>query len=202
MAAGINEFEYRALLYRVGKNLSRHDLEGLTFMCRDIIPVARMERVRSATDLWQALTEKGKLTKNDLSYISLLMSSIGRENLLSGFQAQGCLILATVKNFDYLFQESLLKVANNLSSTEVKELTYLFQENIRLNSDKVFSATQLFQVLLQRQIISPTNLEPLFDGLVDIRRSDLTNYISHYLPASNTSPSHGRLITLCHLLEC
>lgn len=198
MAAGIRDIEFRKLLYRVGESLPRQDLDSLTFMCHDVIPVARMERVRCATDLWQALTERGKLTKNDLSYLTLLMGSIGRESLLGELQAQGFPVLVPVKNAEYLFKESLLKVAHNLSSTDVKELTYLFQENIRLNSDKVFSATQLFQMLLQRQIISPSNLELLWDGLVDIGRTDLTNHIGHYLPLPTKAASHnyGRLLTV------
>lgn len=172
--------DFRKLLYRLGESLSRQDVDSLIFMCRDVIPVARMERVQSAVDLWEALSGAGKLTKSDLSYLSLLMDSIGRQNLLVDLQAHGFSVVAPVKNAEYMFHESLLKVAHNLSSIEVKELTYMFHE---LNSDKVFSATQMFLMLLQRQIISPTNLQPLCGGLEVIGRSDLTNYISHYLPS-------------------
>ena len=191
---------FRKLLHRLGENLSRQDLDSLTFMCRDVVSVARMERVQSSSDLWQALTERNKLSKNDLSYLALLMSSIGRENLLDGLQTNGFSILTPVKSAGCLFLESLLKIAQNLSSTEIKDMTYLFEE---INSDNVFSATQLFQTLLQRQIISPTNVQRLCDSLVALGRCDLTDHISHYLPPpprnteSQLRATHSKL---CHVL--
>ena len=205
--AGIGrDFKFRRLLHRVGESLLRQDLDSLVFMCRDVIPLARMERVRSPTDLWQALSERGKLTKDDLSYLALLMSSIGKENLLGDFEAHGFPVVTAVKDADYQFQESILKVAHNLTSTEVKELAHLFQDYIKLIPDKVFSATQLFQMLLQRQVISLTNLHPLFYSLVAIGRSDLTNYFSHYLPppCSSAFPTAMDITcgkSVCHLLE-
>ena len=180
--AGNRDLQFRTQLYRLGEQLTRQDLDSLTFLCRDIIPVARMERVRSPTDLWQALSERGKLSKHDLSYLTSLLNSIDKVNLLEGLQEHGFPTGSLQRDAEYKFKEDLLKVALSLTATEVKELSYLFQAWVQINPDKMFSATQMFQVLLQRQIISPSNIEPLFEGLENIGRSDITKYIACYLP--------------------
>lgn len=177
-----NDLKFRAQLYRLGEKLTRQDLENLTFLCRDVIPVARMERVRSATDLWQALSERGQLTKHDLSFLYTLMSSIDRVNLLDELHAHGFPLGSIKKNPEYLFLESLLKVSVSLTASEVKDLSYMLQASVQSNPDKMFSATQMFQVLIQRQLIGPGDVKVLTTGLEAIGRTDTLKYLWNYMP--------------------
>ena len=182
------DFQFRTLLYRLGEKLTRQDLDNLLFLCRDIIPVARMERVRTATDLWQALSEKGQLSRHDLSFLATLMDSIDRLNVLDDFFAQGFAVGSPKKTPNYLFLESLLKVGQNLTASEVKDLSYMLQGSVLVNPDKVFSATQMFQMLLQRQVISPANVRPLTAALQSIGRSDATKHLANYVPMPPSQP--------------
>ena len=50
-----------------------------------------------------------------------------------------------------------------------------------MNSDRISSATQLFQLLQQRQIVTQTNLHALYNELEAIGRSDLSKRINNYL---------------------
>jgi len=186
----MEDVQYRAQLYRLGEKLTRQDLDNLLFLCRDIIPVARMERVRTATDLWQALSERGQLSKQDLSFLATLMDSIDRPTVLDDFLAQGFVVDSPKKSPSYLFLESLLKVGQSLTASEVKDLSYMLQGSVQVTPDKVFSSTQMFQVLLQRRVISPTNVKPLTTVLESIGRADATRYLANYLPTPPSQPYH------------
>jgi len=186
-----SDLKFRAQLYRLGEKLTRQDLDNLKFLCRDVIPVARMERVHSATDLWQALSEKGQLTKHDLSFLYTLMSSIDKMNLLDDLHAHGFPLGSIKKDPGYLFLESLLKVSVSLTAAEVKDLSYMLQASVQSNPDKMFSATQLFQVLIQRQLIGPADVKVLTTGLEEIGRTDTIKHLWNYMPCPYPQ-GHGK----------
>ena len=181
------QLEFRKLLFRISEKLSRQDFEALTFICRDVISVSRMERIRSATELFQALTERGKLSSKDLTYFTRLLTTIGKESLLLDLKTAGYSVplSPSLPTRDYLLQECLVKIAQGLSSTEVDRLIFVLLDPLHQSPDKIFSATQLFQLLQQRQCITCTNLRPLYDALLELGRVDLTTHINTYLQLAN-----------------
>ena len=181
---------FRKLLFRLGEKLSRQDLDYLCFLCKGTIRASRMEKCGSATELFSALSERGKLSANDLSYLAQILTSIGKENLLSDLQVAQFSFSGTAQCVDksYKFQECLVKIALDLTSLEVENIAFFVNSSIgHLSLDKVFSATQLFQILQQRQVITVTELRPLFDALVEIGRKDATAHINAYLQFANIS---------------
>ena len=81
-----------------------------------------------------------------------------------------------------LFNEMLFKIAQSLSARDVESLTYtLCNSLLGMSADRVSSVTQLFQLLQQRQIVTPTNLQALYNELENIGRSDLSKLINNYL---------------------
>ena len=183
------QLTFRKLLFRISEKLSRQDLENLIFVCRDVIPVSRMERVRSATELFQALSERGKLAVNDVSYLARILSSIQKGYLLHDLEMAGYHVpispSQSTRSNDYMFQECLVKVAQDLSSLDVEKLSFVLASVLHQSPDKIFSATQLFQIMQQRQHITATNLRPLYESLVEIGRKDVTNHINTYLQHAN-----------------
>lgn len=178
------QLTFRKLLYRLGEKLTPQDLDSLIFICRGTLRASRMERVRSGTELFQALSERGKLSANDLSYLVQILASIGKDNLLDDLAAAGFPTSVSSKpvDKDYMFQECLVKVAQDLQSVDVEKATFVLGSTVEhLNTQKIFSATQLFQILQQRQIITVGNLRPLYDVLLEIGRKDCTSHINLYL---------------------
>lgn len=178
------QLTFRKLLFRLGEKLSSQDLDSLIFVCKGALRASRMDRVRSGTELFQALSERGKLSANDLSYLAQILASIGKENLLSDLQVAGFPTALSPGHIDkeYMFQECLVRVAQDLTSLEVEKAIFVLGSNLgHLNSQKVFSATQLFQILQQRQLITASNLRPLYDALLEIGRKDATSHINLYL---------------------
>lgn len=182
------KMSFRKHLFRLGEKLSRQDLDLLTFICTGTVRASRMEKVRSATELFQALSERGKLSADDLTYLAQILTSIGRENLLSDLGAAGFSISVSPQSVDnaYMFQECLVKIAQDLTSPDVERITFFLDSSLGyLSSSRIFSATQLFQILQQRQSITCTNLRPLYDALLEIGRKDVTSHINHYLQRAN-----------------
>lgn len=189
---------FRKLLFRLGEKLPSQDLEYLCFLCKGTIRAARMEKCRSATELFQALSERGKLSSHDISYLAQILTSIGKDNLLSDLKAAGISVSASAQPIDrdYKFRECLVKIAQDLKSFEVEKVAFCVDSSGNLGLDKIFSAIQLFQALHQRQIITVTDLRPLFEALVEVGRRDLTAHINSYMQFAGyggTSVDNGEL---------
>ena len=195
--------EFRRCLNRLSNQLSRQNLEDMKFVCKDHVPVARMERVCSSLDIFQALEERGKLSSTNTAFLAKVLISIERANLVSE------LVSAEFAPPDYppqgnqappppgrggpsrelLFNEMLLKIAQNLSARDVESLTFTLCDSLLgMSADKVSSATQLFQLLQQRQIVTPTRLQALYNELENIGRSDLSKRINNYLAEIGAPP--------------
>lgn len=178
------DLSFRKLLFRLGEKLTTQDLDSLIFICKGTLRASRTERVRSGTELFQALSERGKLSASDLSYLVQILTSIGRENLLNDLAVAGFPTSGYPQSVDrdYMFQECLVKIAQDLTSLDVEKATFVLGSSLEhLNSQKVFSATQLLQILQQRQLITVGNLRPLYDALLEIGRKDATSHINLYL---------------------
>lgn len=184
------QLNFRRLLFRLGEKLSRQDLDSLIFLCKGtkVVRAARMEKVTSATELFQALSERGKLAVDDLSYLAQILTSIGKENLLSDFVAAGYSSLGSRQSSDinYMFQECLLKIALDLPSMDLQRMVFILESSTgQISSERIFSATHLFEILQQRQSITTTDLRVLYDALLEIGRKDLSFHIQSYMQRAN-----------------
>ena len=144
--------------------------------------MSRIEQVRSATDLFSALEEKGKLSKDNLEFLAQLLISIDHANLLSflsEFPVPNPVPQSTSQ--DYLYTECLLNIAKGLTSTDVERLVFILGENhLHVSKDHVFSATQLFKMLHQRQLVTPGDVKFMEKTLHEVGRTDLCRYINNY----------------------
>lgn len=179
---------FRKLLFRLGEQLSSQDLEYLRFLCKGTIRASRMEKCLSATELFEALSERGKLSSGDLSYLAQILTSIGKQSLLRELQAERFPFSAQCVDENYQLQECLVKIAQDLSSPEVGKLSYIIKASLgHISLDKIYTAIQLFQILQQRQVITVTNLKPLCQALVEIGRRDLTSLVNSYQQFAGSS---------------
>lgn len=201
-AESLKKVKFRGTMARIANQLSRMNVEELKFMCQGVVPVARMERVRGALELFQALEERGKLSMDNLSFLSQILISVGCDRVLGELERDGFAVsrapprenlpAAGMPDHDakeYLFTECLMQITHGLKSEEVQSLSYTWSDPyLGINMDRIFSATQLFQLLQQRQVITPDDLRPLFDGLYQIGRSDLCHKINSYLRRTGRDP--------------
>ena len=212
MADATRRMDFRRCLNRLSNQLSRQNLDDMKFVCKDHVPVARMERVRGALDLFQALEERGELSMNDTSFLVKVLVGIERSNLVADLIAAGFaprdvnqpappplhqLPPAPAprphqqqQDRELLFNEMLLKVAQNLGSRDVEALVFTMCDSLGMSSDRISSATHLFQLLQQRGIVTQTNLRAIYSELETIGRSDLCKRINNYLQEIGQPPCH------------
>ena len=184
-AMAAERMKFRRCLIKIANRLTNQDFEYLKFVCDDSVPVARMERVRSALDLFQALEERGKMALYDLGYLSNILGSVNRANLLDELTNEGIDVPVpegTGARPDFLFRVCLLRIAQGLSSEDVNSLRFLWSDAyLGISADKVYSATQLFQLLERRRFLTCDDPRKLYDELHEIGRSDLCHHINNYL---------------------
>lgn len=191
---------FRRSLNRIASELGRQDLENLKFMCKDVIPVARLEKVRSALDLFVALEERGHLGKDNLEFLANCMATIGRYPLLAHLKGAGYNVpdpavngasthpvpvkgdLHAATEDEFLFTQLLMQISQQLQAHQVDQLAYCWCEPLLgITKENVYSATQLFTLMQQREYITPTNLDCLYDQLGEIGRQDLMKLVDDYL---------------------
>lgn len=197
--------KFRKSLLGISNQLGQRDLDLLKFICEVDVPKARMERVRSGTELFQALEERGKLSPSNLGFLVDILNSIGRGKLIDTYlRSEGFTIPptslfvadtggASMRNqtLQYQFRNCLAKIAQELQSTQVNNLVYLLQTHLQVSPDTVYSATQLFTLLHQRQVVTPKDMRTLYDSLLQINRNDLALLVNDYMMKTGQSPYQG-----------
>uniref|UniRef100_A0A0B6ZRY6 DED domain-containing protein n=1 Tax=Arion vulgaris TaxID=1028688 RepID=A0A0B6ZRY6_9EUPU len=75
---------FRQMLLQLGRLIRAEELNTLKFACKDDIPTRQRENITSIVTLFEALEERGKFSKNDVSYLkSLLKDALsGRTDVL------------------------------------------------------------------------------------------------------------------------
>ena len=204
---------FRRTLNRIGSELGRQDLENLKFMCQDVIPVSRLEKVRSALDLFGALEERGKLARDNLGFLANCMATIGRYPLLSHLKSAGIDVpdpilngasshsipesgdLQTTSEDEFLFTQLLMQISQRLQTHQIDQLAYSWcVPLLGITKENIYSATQLFTLMQQRELITPTNLDCLYHELVEIGRHDLLKLIEDY----QTKTGQEKSKYMCH----
>lgn len=193
--------KFRKALLRVGNQLSRQDLEYIKFLSEDDVPRSKMERVRSGIDLFSALEERGKLSSKNLGFLVQLLTTINRAQLVetclknegfvippSTLQFAGARGQISQQELQFMFRECLVKIAMGLQSTEINDLVYVFQPKLQVSPDTVFSATYLFTLLMQRQILTTSDMRTLHDSLCQLQRYDLVRLINDFLAKTGQQP--------------
>ena len=181
---------YKRALLRMGQEIGQRDLENLKFGCRDAIPESRREHIHAARDLFSALEEKGLLSPEKLDYLARQMVDIGRPGLLSHLEAFGFTIpdlhralspTEADSSSETPFTRCLLQISQKLLAEEVDRLAFAWCGNfLMISPDKIYSANQLFNLMNQRMIIKPDNMQVLYIELNEMGRQDLCKMIEDY----------------------
>lgn len=75
----MDEFRYR--LFQIGQELTSDDLHSLKFLCKDIIPAGKAERITSPLALFEELERMGKLSKDSPDFLVDCLARIQRIGL-------------------------------------------------------------------------------------------------------------------------
>jgi len=199
--------EFRKTLSQLSKHIDSDTLADLKYLSQDVIGAAKMEKVNSPLDFFQALEQCGKISVNDASYLADLLESenkpylaeklapfmgghstntIFQESLLSLNQPQH--LKQSTNFFDVsdsqlsTYRVLLNRISNSLELRQVRTICYLSKEAeyAGVIHRANLSGSMLFNFFEQQVLISPKNLQYLQDMLQNVGRLDLCQWIDQY----------------------
>ncbi|CAM9641746.1 unnamed protein product [Lampetra planeri] len=173
-------FNYRKVLTAINGELVQRDLQGLRFLCKDMISSSLLENA-SALQIFDLLEKRDKLSKRDTTLLAELLHHLQRKDLLRKFNLAENWQQETGLISD--FRILLYTLANNLTMTNYQELVFYFAIP-RSNSSDNSCVFELFVELEKRAIICSENVLKLKEGLKSLMRNDLVKRIDNYTPPS------------------
>ena len=93
-----SEVDFRRVLKSIDENLVSRDVEGLKFLCRDIIPASHQEKIRRGLDLLVELESRGRISFSDTEFLAELLLRIGRLDLVRKLGYDSKLLKSTIQN--------------------------------------------------------------------------------------------------------
>ncbi|XP_032802442.2 caspase-8 [Petromyzon marinus] len=187
---------YRKVLTAINGELVQRDLQGLRFLCKDMISSSLLENA-SALQIFDLLEKRDKLSKNDTTLLAELLYHLQRKDLLKKFNLAEN--LQQERGYISDFRLLLYTLANNLTITNYQELVFYFaipRSRSPDNTCVLQCAFELFVELEKRATICSENVLKLKEGLESLLRNDLVKRIDKYTQIQEKSreqQSHSRL---------
>lgn len=92
-----NISNYRSLLLDLSNSLTSTDLEQLKFLCRDVIPEGRAERINRPFEFFSALEQLNMLSEENRDFLASKLIAVNRNDLrnkLLGIQGKNINLLS------------------------------------------------------------------------------------------------------------
>lgn len=91
--------DYRALLLNISNHLTSEDVTGLKYLCVEVIPAGRAEKITRAFEFFSELERLNLLSEENRDFLASKLIAINRNDLrnkLLGIQGKGIYFLAFV----------------------------------------------------------------------------------------------------------
>lgn len=88
---------YRSLLLELSNSLTSSDLEQLKFLCRDVIPAGRAEKITRPFEFFDALGQLNMLSEENRDFLASKLIAVNRNDLrnkLLGIQGKNSNLLS------------------------------------------------------------------------------------------------------------
>ena len=205
-----NSIKFRKTLVELGKHITTETLEDLKYLCQDVVLPARMEKVKTARDLFLALEECGKISATNTQYLIELLEGEGKQSLAKtlvpfnrGIPTNHDMFqeLSSYDDVQYqqqqqirvefpnvpesrlnVYRQVLRQISNLLRTEDVKNMCYTSDVAARfgLLNWTNLSGKTMLNFFEEKGRISPDNLDYLKKLLCDNGRMDLHNLIERY----------------------
>ncbi|XP_047629180.1 caspase-10 [Phacochoerus africanus] len=123
---------FRGKLLIIDSNLGDQDVERLKFLCRDHISSRSLERSNLAVDIFDQLMTEELLSEEDTFFLAELLYTIKQNSLLRHLnytKEQVASLLPTRRKVS-LFRNLLYELSEDISSDNLKGMTFLLRESI------------------------------------------------------------------------
>jgi hypothetical protein len=206
-------FVFRKQLFSISNRLTNADVKNLKFLCTDLLTRRVVEGVTTGSELFSALEDVNRLSPTNLDFLQMILDSVSKGHLVkeleealanpTSHESGGLYETATsgppsldpADPLTIKFNSFLVSLGSELPERDLKHAAYFFQscKVTGLSAQEVQrlrDPAELFQILKQEKIISPTDLGEMRRVMEAIGRIDLRDKISEYMD-SVSSVSDG-----------
>ena len=72
---------FRSLLLQLSNNLTRKELQALKFLCGDVVPRDKLEKINHGFELFEALENRHKLSVRNRHFLASKLIAVDRTDL-------------------------------------------------------------------------------------------------------------------------
>ncbi|XP_036109895.1 caspase-10 isoform X1 [Molossus molossus] len=173
---GIGNFRRRLL--NIDSNLGDQAVEKLKFLCRDFVSHKKLERSRSALDIFDHLMTEDLLSEKDPFLLAELLCIMQHSSLLKYLNCtkeQVKRLLPTQKKVS-LFRKLLYELSEDIDSEDLKDMIFLVRESL----PKVQMTSLSFLEHLEKQAQIDADNLTLLENLCKTVASNLMRKIEKY----------------------
>ena len=202
---------FRSSLKSIADRLSSGDIESMSFMCEEIVPLSELEKVKNGIQLFSILQRLNKISEGDTDFLRKLLNSVGKEHLMKRLDdgetsnprtvasqnaVGGPRIGRVSSGEDTAYKTLLVTIANGLTPFNVSEMVYLSADYLRGVQPKSRTALEFFTFLEQRNKLGPRYLHTLHVLLSEVKREDLAQKIANFVEKSGQTRSNDQTTPL------
>ncbi|KFQ94804.1 Caspase-10, partial [Nipponia nippon] len=180
--------KFRQQLLLIDENLVAEDVAALKFLCTDLLPFKKLERVKSALDIFQLLMAEEYLNEEDTFLLAELLYRIKCHSLLKklGYTKEKVQECLHEKGRVSLYRQMLYELSENITNEMLKDIIFLLQ-NWLPKRRITLSALELL-ILLERQGLLTENNVQMLEGVCMRVSPDLLETINCYKRAKVSLP--------------
>ncbi|XP_025088866.1 LOW QUALITY PROTEIN: caspase-10-like [Pomacea canaliculata] len=180
--------ELREAVMIVDNELHDDDVKTLKFLCQNLVPGNKVNRVKTAHELMDLLESRNLLSSVNYDLIPDLLQCIGRIDIVEslGYDEEEVLTnrdrgLCQINPFYIL----LCTISNDLSDEDVKKMAFLYGKIPR--SQALSSGLDVFTTMIHHKTAGPDNIQALKDIFMSIQRNDLVTKLENYSASGGAS---------------
>lgn len=173
--------ELREAVMIVDNELHDDDVKTLKFLCQNLVPGNKVNRVKTAHELMDLLESRNLLSSVNYDLIPDLLQCIGRIDIVEslGYNEEEVLTnrdrgLCQINPFYIL----LCTISDDLSDEDVKKMAFLYGKIPR--SQALSSGLDVFTTMIHHKTAGPDNIQALKDIFMSIQRNDLVTKLENY----------------------
>ena len=204
---------FRTQLFGISNQLTNADVQNLKFLCTDLLPRREVEKICTAFELFGAIEGIGELAPDKLNFLEELLKTLNKGHLI--IKLKEALAHPSSRTEDtppqsapsshsdvalsMRFKQFLITIGNDLPASDLRNVSYFFQsydvKGLTAQAlQKLREPAELFDILRNERIISPTNLSKLRFVLDAIGRKDICEKVDEYMKSvcGNTASGTGK----------
>ncbi|XP_015281003.1 PREDICTED: caspase-10-like [Gekko japonicus] len=154
--------QFRRRLLMVAEGLGREDVEGLKFLCKDLIPFGKLEAMTSARDVFQFLISSDIVNPEDTFVIAELLYRIKHNYLLQKINYTKEMVQGNLRLKGQVseFRQMLYELSEEFTEDDLGTAVFLLREHLPKRQPKM-SGVELLTALERNDLLSENNLQLL-----------------------------------------